>query len=244
MKPRSISLAAALAAVTCSAAIMAGPVARAASEGDDVFARARGVYADLRSYADTGVAIHEFGASATDEFKFVTRFSRSPRRFFLDSAGGQFVIWGDPDAFHTWTKVTGDQYDYPNPNNAPAIALSAQQTHGASGIIPPLLYSKAAACGVFNNFTDQTLDGSEMVGGHRCHRILGTTRDVYAATGREVNVRKLTVWIDVDSLLIRKVREESKPLPGQRSRTTYVFEPQANPTIDDSRFRFTPPTAR
>jgi outer membrane lipoprotein-sorting protein len=228
-------------AVICSAAVAVGSFPSAAAATDDILQRARALYADLRSYADTGVVIAEYGSSSRDEFKFVTRFSRSPRRFYLESSAGQFVIWGDPDAFHTWTKLTGDQYDYPNPNNSPAIALSAQQTHGVSGIVPPLLYSKAALGGVFRNFTDAADDGTETIGGHQCHRILGTTRDVYSATGREVNVRKLTVWIDADSALIRQVREEWRPLPGQRSRNTYVYEPQANPSIDDSRFRFTPP---
>jgi hypothetical protein len=202
------------------------------------------MYADLRSYADSGVVIHEYGSASTDEFKFVTRFNRSPRRFFLESSGGQYVIWGAPDAFHTWTKVTGEQYDYPNPNNTPALTMSGAQTRGVSAIVPPLLYAKAALGSVFDNFTDQTVDGIDTIGSHRCHRILGTTRDVYAATGREVNVRKLTVWIDVDSLLIRQVREEWKPLPGQRSRNTVVYEPQANPTIDETRFRFAPPKPR
>lgn len=229
-----------IAAAICSTVIAVGSVRGAASEADDVLQRTRAMYGALRSYADTGVVISEYGAATTDEFKFVTRFSRAPRRFYLESSGGQFVIWGDPDAFHTWTKVTGDQYDYPNPNNAPAIALSGQQTHGISSVVPPLLYSKAALGGVFSNFTDATVDGIETVGGRRCHRILGTTRDVYATTGREVNIRKLTVWIDVDSLLIRRAREEWKSLPGQRSRITYVYEPQANPAIDDSQLRFSP----
>jgi len=231
-------------AAICSTVIAVGSVRGAVSEADDILQRARAMYSALRSYADTGVVISEYGAASTDEFKFVTRFSRSPRRFYLESSGGQYVIWGDPDAFHTWTKITGDQYDYPNPNNAPAIGLSSRQTHGVSSVVPPLLYSKAALGGVFNNFTDATVDGIETLDGHRCHRILGTTRDVYAATGREVNTRKLTVWIDVDSLLIRKAREEWRPLPGQRSRNTYVYEPQANPAIDDSRFQFNPPRSR
>jgi len=230
----------AFAAAICSIVIAVGSVRGAASDADDILQRTRAMYGAFRSYADTGVVVSEYGAASTDEFKFVTWFSRSPRRFFLESSSGQFVIWGDPDAFHTWTKVTGDQYDYPNPNNAPAIAMSSQQTHGVSSVVPPLLYAKAPLGGVFNNFTDATVDGIETLGSRRCHRIFGTTRDVYATTGREVNIRKLTVWIDVDSLLIRKVREEWRPLPGQRSRNTYLYEPQANPPIDDSRFQFNP----
>jgi hypothetical protein len=80
-----------------------------------------------------------------------------------------------------------------------------------------------------------------MVSGHRCHRIAGSTHDVYGATGRETNVHKLVVWIDADSLLLRKVLEEWQPLPGQRSRVTTNYEPQANPSLDDSLLRFTPP---
>jgi outer membrane lipoprotein-sorting protein len=64
---------------------------------------------------------------------------------------------------------------------------------------------------------------------------------VYGATGNRVNERALTVWFDSASLLIRKVVEEWKPLPGQVNRRTTTIQPIANPTLDDSRFRFVPP---
>jgi len=54
----------------------------------------------------------------------------------------------------------------------------------------------------------------------------------------------MTVWIDAESLLIRRVVEEWKPLPGQVNRVTTTFEPQANPTLDESRFKFTPPPVK
>jgi outer membrane lipoprotein-sorting protein len=60
----------------------------------------------------------------------------------------------------------------------------------------------------------------------------------------EVNVRKMTTWIDAESLLIRKVVEQWKTLPGQISRMTTTFEPEANPALDESRFRFAPPTSQ
>jgi outer membrane lipoprotein-sorting protein len=56
-----------------------------------------------------------------------------------------------------------------------------------------------------------------------------------------VNVRKLTFWIDTESLLIRKVLEEWKALPGERNRTITTYEPQANPALDDAKFAFKPP---
>ena len=36
--------------------------------------------------------------------------------------------------------------------------------------------------------------------------------------------------------------EEWKPLPGQINRRTTTFQPVANPALDESRFRFVPPS--
>ena len=218
--------------------------ARPGPANDDVLARCREMYAGLRSYADTGVVINEFGVSSKEQHAFTTNFNRAPRGFYFEfkkAAGDRYVIWGDLEAFHTWWKTTAGRFDYPNPSNTGAFIGAEAQTFGASAKIPPLLYSKANLPNAFANFTDAVLDGEEDVGGHRCKRLVGTARDVYAATGREVNVRKMTVWIDAESLLIRKIVEEWKPLPGQVSRHTTVFEPQANPSPDGSKFKFTPP---
>jgi hypothetical protein len=73
---------------------------------------------------------------------------------------------------------------------------------------------------------------------------MGITRDVYAATGKEVNVHKMTIWIDTESLLIRKVLEEWKPLPGQRSRHITTYEPRANGPLDDAKLAFSPPEGK
>ena len=63
----------------------------------------------------------------------------------------------------------------------------------------------------------------------------------YGRTGREINVHHVTIWIDAESLLIRKVVEEWTTLPGHISRLTTTFEPQVNPKLDDARFQFVPP---
>jgi hypothetical protein len=209
--------------------------------------RSRAMYTSLRSYADSGVVIYEYGASSKDRHTFTTSFNRTPRRFVLDfnkQGGDRYVVWGEPEAFHTWWKATGQQFDYPNPDNMPALNGSGRNTFSVGLKIPTLLYGKAQLLSDFANYTDLTVDGTEDISGHRCHRVLGTTRDVYAATSKEVNVRKMTVWIDADSLLIRKVVEQWKALPGQISRMTTTYEPQANPTIEESRLRFTPPAPR
>jgi hypothetical protein len=218
---------------------------------DDVLARSRAMYAALRSYADTGTIEVLYGSAgdpSRDQHTFTTLFNRAPRHFFLEfrkQSGDRYAIWGDPDTFHTWWKTTGVQDDYPNPNNLGAFSTADYQTSGSAMKIPLLLYSKAPLQGPFSHFDDPLMDGTEEIGGHRCYRLVGGAHDVYGLTGREVSIRKMTVWIDADSLLIRRVREEPKGvLPGKVSRTTTTFEPQANPALDNKRFQFVPPVPK
>jgi outer membrane lipoprotein-sorting protein len=241
----SSRLHAAFAAAALVLAFLPAGAARSPLAADDVLQRSREMYADLKSYADTGTVVHEYGADSVDRHTFVTRFNRVPRHFYLEfnnQGGDRFVIWGDPDAFHTWWKTTGDEYDYPNPNNLPAINQSGRPTGSTANKIPTLLYAKAPLLSDFANFSDAVVDGQESIAGHRCHRVLGTTRDVYGATGKEVNIRKMTLWIDAESLLIRKVLEEWQAMPGQRSRTITTYEPQPNGVIAEAQFKFSPPT--
>src|SRR5580765_5301277 len=81
---------------------------------DDVMQRSRAMYAALNSYADTGVIVFEYGASGKDQHTFATSFNRAPRGFRLEfnkQGGDRYVVWGDSDAFHTWWKTTGQQFD-------------------------------------------------------------------------------------------------------------------------------------
>jgi outer membrane lipoprotein-sorting protein len=228
---------------TLSVAVLSVAVARAQS-ADDILKKMRDTYAAMNSYADSGTVINEYGPSGRDRHSFTTYFNRSPRHFLLDfrkQGGDQYVVWADPDAFHTWWKTTGQQTDYPNPNNVPAISQSGQNTKQAALKIPTLLYSKAQMGGDFNNFADEELDGTEEIGGRRCYRLLGRASDTYAASGKEVNTRKMTVWIDAESYLVRQILEEWKAVGGSRTRLTTTYQPQANPSLEDNKFKFTPP---
>jgi outer membrane lipoprotein-sorting protein len=215
---------------------------------EDVLERSRTMYASLSSYADTGTVVKEYGLAkdpARDRHTFTTYFKRAPRGFYLDfkkEGGDRYVIWRDPEAFHTWWKTTHVQSDYPNPSNVGAFVGAGVTTVGATAKIPSLLYKKGALPSDFAFFTDGVVEGREDIGGHQCLRLVGTAKDVYGATGHETNIRKMTVWIDAESLLIRKVAEEWAPLPGQVSRTTTTFEQQANPTLEDSKLKFAPPS--
>lgn len=213
-----------------------------AQSAESILQKAKDTYGAMKSYSDTGVIVEEYGA--TDRHTFSTYFNRSPRHFLLDfrkQGGDRYVIWADGDAFHTWWKTTGQQTDYPNPNNAPAISMSGQTTKNAALKAPTLLYSKADLGGVFGNFADVTLDGTEEIGGRRCYRVVGRASDVYKATQKEVNIRKMTVWIDSESYLVRQIREETKGPAGSVLRNTTTYQPQANVSVDEAKFKFAPP---
>ena len=225
------------------AVALLSPAANAQS-AESILQKTRDAYAQLKSYSDTGVVLYQFGADSEDKHSFSTAFNRSPRHLLLDfhkQGGDRYVIWADPDAFHTWWKTTGQQTNYPNPNNTPAISVSDLNSQGTALKIPTLLYAKAFGAAMLN-IADPAVDGNEEMGGRRCHRIIGRMSDVYGATGNEVNIRKVTVWIDTDSFLVRKMVEESKAPPGQRNRKITIYEPRANPTLDDAKLKFIPPT--
>jgi outer membrane lipoprotein-sorting protein len=234
----------------CAGVALCAAAAQAAETAETILQRSRAMYGDLSSYSDTGVVLQEYGPAGSPgkgKHTFATYFKRAPRHFLFDfhkEGGDEFVIWGDPDAFHTWWKTTGAQGDYPNPNNLPAFNLSDFQTTGSATKIPVLLYPKAALVGSLSHFADAVMDGTEDIGGHPCYRLAGRTNDVYGQTGKEVGFRKMTIWIATDTLLIRQTREESKASPGQINRVTLTFDPKANPALEDGRFKFVPPESQ
>ena len=217
------------------------------SGGDDMMTRVRATYAALHSYSDTGVVVKQY--AATQERHTFTTCYKAPRLFHFDfqkDGGDRFDIWSDEKAFHSWWKSTGAQEDYPRGRGMNAFLAAEYLTAGSGLKIPALLFSGSGLQGAFANFEQPALDGTEEIGGRKCYRLVGTAKDVYAGTGREVNVRQMTVWVDTESLLIRKVVEESpKGTPAATAvRTTTTFEPQANPSLDDGRFQFVAPAAK
>jgi hypothetical protein len=69
------------------------------------------------------------------------------------------------------------------------------------------------------------------VNGHRCRQIIGMAAQFYPS-GQTTNVRQVTVWIDAESLLVRKVFEDTpKGYPmGSYLRVTITVDPQINPS--------------
>ena len=228
----------------CLVLLLKPLAAHAAETPESILDHTRSVYSALASYSDKGTVTTEYTATSRYTFSFTTRFNRSPRHFLFDfntPSGGRVVIWADPDAFHTWWKATGQTSNYPNPNNSIAITLNDYPTTGVISKIIPLLYSKAGLPGTIAEFVPSRLAGMEQVDGNKCFKLEGSASDSYGATGAKVNTRTVTLWVDSTTYLVRKISEQSPAPPGILNRITTTFDPQANPRLEDSVFRFAPP---
>lgn len=220
----------------------------------DIIAKSRAMYGALKSYADTGTVLYEFGPAANpsaERHAFRT-FYRAPRQYLFDfleekkAGGDRHVVWSDDAAFHAWYSVTGITTTFPKGQGAGAFATASVGSAGSILKIAPLLFAQAGLQGTLTEFQQTADEGSEAVNGRRCHKVSGVAKSVYKQSGHETNVRRTTVWIDAESMLVRKVFEDT-PAGGPAGfvmRYTTTFEPQMNPALDDLSFRFVPPSAQ
>jgi outer membrane lipoprotein-sorting protein len=215
---------------------------------NDILARSRAIYASLKSYADTGMVVHESGTNLVSRHTFKTYY-RAPRHFYFEfdedkkDGGSVLAIWCEGGDFQSWWTDTKVLSKYPPGQGVAAFTMSISFTVGSSIQIPSLLFATAGLSGTIAELTEVTAAGTEPIDGRPAHKLIGVARSKYAATGHIVNERRATVWIDAETLLIRKIFEDTPTgLPtGSRNRITTTFEPQANPALDDSKFRFTVP---
>jgi hypothetical protein len=229
----------------------------AQSAGSDVLARSIAVYPTLKSYADTAIVVRE-APGLVDRWKFKTYF-RQPLDFYFDfqgvtsqSAGltvdasaHRVVFWminGELDAFNQQLR-THETFPREGGNQAGALQGARATTEGTSTLVPSLIFAKSNVSGTLRQIQQATDAGYETVNGRRCHKIIGMAAEYYPS-GQMTNVRQVAVWIDAETLLVRKVFEDTpKGYPaGSYSRLTVTIEPQANAMLDDSKFQFTVPT--
>jgi outer membrane lipoprotein-sorting protein len=212
---------------------------------DDILAKSRATYAALKSYSDTGTVLHEYGVNSVSRHAFKTNY-RAPRHFYFEfnedkaDGGSVLAIWCEGADFQSWWADTRALSTYPPGKGAAAFASAVNFTVGSAIQIPSLLFAAAGLSGTIGELADMKAAGTEPIGGRPAHKFAGVASSKYAATGHVLNVRAATVWIDVETLLVRRIFEDTpKGFPaGTRNRITTTFEPQANPALDDSRFRF------
>jgi outer membrane lipoprotein-sorting protein len=238
--------------LAASAPLILLAAAQAPSPSGAILERARATYAALQSYADTGVTMTEYqspGAPAIVERHSFSTLYKSPRQYLFDfqkdpKAGAErFVLWGDGEDFHTWWSATRVHDIYSRGRGATGFALGSLPTKGTVLLVSPLLFPQA---GLHGSIADLTVSGGaeiEDIGGLRCYKIIGEVRSAYGS-GAISGARPATAWIDAGTFLVRKIFEDTPQGAGGgiASRITTTFEPQANPTLEDGRFRFIVPT--
>jgi outer membrane lipoprotein-sorting protein len=219
-----------------------------AVSADDLLIRSRAKYAALKSYADTGTVITEYnpgaGATLTERHKFTTYF-RAPKQFsfeFKAESTERLAIWIDGAEVQSWWSATGVHDTYPQGQGASGFAMATLPTKGSVVQIASLLFPGLQSA--TTDLTEARLIGSESIGGKTCHKIAGIVALAYS-NGVVTSTRPTTVWIDAESLLLRKIVEDTpRGSPGGIiDRVTTIFEPRANPDLKGLQFRFSIPAS-
>jgi hypothetical protein len=247
--------------VTVSVMVLAAPASVSAQGGGfdvkDVLSRMKAAYLALDSYADTGTVGEDVGGFE-NRGQFRTFFTRTPRNLLIDfrSNGSVYksgfvvpsdhrmVFWMQNGELQKWDN-TGLHETYPSDGGGQVNALKAGG-YGSMEItvlIPSLLYTKANLATLIQAVEEPTAAGYEMFGTRRTFKVMGVERWRYPS-GQITGVRPITVWIDADTYLIRKILEDTPKgsAVGRIARRTFMIEPQANPKLEATVFNFKVPT--
>ena len=217
----------------------------------DVLEQSRAKYAALKTYSDSGTVTTEYGGTlaapaSVEHFTFVTYY-RAPRQFLFDFKGDpknsdeRLVIWSDETDFNTWWSATKVHEVYPKGKGATAFAVTAFPTKSSAMHLAPLLFSQAGLHGSIVDFKLLRTDPTETINGHKCYKLVGEVGLAYG-TGAVTDSRLTTIWIDTESLLVRKIFEDTPKGAAEIERVTTTFDPAGDPKIDDTKFKFTPPS--
>ena len=227
----------------------------------EVLTKAVASYASLTSYADSGTVTVDSGG-IVETARFSTHFRRASRdllfdfqsltsltvttRHSIDMRAYRSVLWMFKGAMQTYQTPT------PQPLQAVGADAGAQvralsglshSTRGAAIMITSLLYSQARLPSAILQIEQASVAGVESIGGRSCHKVTGTAA-AYYPSGKRTGIRPVTVWIDTESQLVRRVLEDTPDGYGDGKATlriTFDYQPQANPAIDDARFQFKVP---
>ena len=253
-----------VAAIACAAALWSGApivVAQATSSLPPELTRSIAYYATLTSYADSGTVTVDTGG-IVDKARFTTYFRRASRDLFfdfqsltsvtvktghtIDMRAHRVVLWmfsGAMQTYHIPTPQPLQQVGSDAGAQVRALSGISHPTSGAAIIIPSLLYSQARLPSAILQIEQAGVAGVEPINGRPCHRVSGTAA-AYYPSGKRTGVRPVTVWIDTETQLVRRVVEDTPEGYGDGKATlriTFDYEPQANPAIDDARFQFKVP---
>lgn len=206
-------------------------------------------YQSLGSYQDLGTVVTRYQWPETplleEHHRFETAF-RSPRNFYFRfdadpaSGGDVYVIWCDGGPFQSWWKATGTHTVHDNGQGAVAFFTGQSASKDAANLVAPFFFPQADLVGPAYRLIPPVTEERDTLDG-RSYRKISSAERVSGTQTREH--RPSTVWVDDETLLIRKVLvgPDAGSDPKLIDEKTFVLDPQANPELPDSRFTFTPP---
>jgi hypothetical protein len=218
---------------------------------NDVLAKMKAAYIALNSYADTGTVVVDVGGFA-DKWQSRTFYTKDPRNLFIDVKGVEslyksgfripdtrrVVFWMQKGELDQWDQ-TGNHETFPSDGGGQVEALKSASygTQGMTILIPSLVYTKANLATPIQAMEEPTAAGYETLGTRRCYKVMGVERWRYP-NGRVTGVRPITIWIDAENLMIRKIVEDTEKgsAAGRVNVRTITLEPQANPKVDPTVF--------
>jgi hypothetical protein len=233
------------------------PAGGEAFDAEDALARSYAAYAALTTYADSGTLV-ERTSGFQNKYAFRTYFTRQPRNLFLNfsdieseydngykiKGDRETVIWMENGLLQTYDTKTREHETYPEDGGRQVDALKNANygTKGVSVVVPSLIYTKAGMASVIQATEEATAAGTETIDGRPCLKVMGIERWRYPS-GQVTGVRPVTMWIDAETYLIRKIFQDTPKnmARGAIEHRTTTFRPYANPSLDPGRFRYTVP---
>jgi outer membrane lipoprotein-sorting protein len=203
-------------------------------------------YADCKSYRDTGVATTvyhmETGSTRTTERPFATAFVRPDQFRFefndhnnlvkdpLGDRLSRYIIWSDGKEVRTWWDVK------PGIEKPESLSFALGAAFGVSGgtssTIAGLLMPDQTSGGKLQLIKFSmgfTLGEEGQLGAHACYRVIG-------AWGKF----PMTVWIDKQSHLVRRIDTQMQP-NNVRIEETTTYDPVVDADIADDLLKFDSP---
>jgi len=178
-------------------------------------------YATLTAYADTGTIVQE-APGIVDTAKSTTYFRRPTRDLYIelhavnslttatkhsiDMSANRHVIWmfqGEM-ATYDFRSRSHQRVNADGGGQVRALQAGSHATQGVSVLIPSLLYSQSRLPGTLSQMEEATVAGIEEVDKRRCHKVVGVAAEYYPS-GQRTHIRPVTVWIDIETQLIRRI---------------------------------------
>jgi hypothetical protein len=231
----AVTLALAFALFTPFRATAAEPSPSTPLSGSDVLAHMAQTYATCRSYSDTGVVrivYFEEGRQRTEERPFKTAFVRPDHfRFeFTDTFLGKsrrYIVWQQGLDVYTWWDIK------PGQQTLSSLDLGLAGATGVSGgsahTVPSLLLPGVVSGRSLRELTDITRLEDAACGTATCAQVEG----LYGKQTR-------TLWIELDTFLLRRI-DEATTFPSFRTERTTTYSPTVNEVIPPEILAFDPP---